>query len=91
MTAPRRKTKAERQAWWASLSPQEQAAQVERWQARKAAKRSETTREAEARLDLANERGVFMAAVPDEDVAARLAAEDPRIGSDNLPGRGGTP
>jgi predicted Fe-S protein YdhL (DUF1289 family) len=66
----RRRTKAERQAWWASLTPEEQDAYIERVKARKG--ESPAAREASARLDLAEERHCFMADVPDEDVAVRL-------------------
>ena len=68
----RRRTKAQRQAWWASLSAEEQAAYIERRAARKSAHMSPAALEATARVTLANERHCFMHEVPDEDVAARM-------------------
>jgi hypothetical protein len=43
---------------------------------RKAKAPSPEAREAMARLDIATERGIFMADVPDADVAARLAGSE---------------
>ena len=71
--AGKRKAKADRQAWWASLTADEQSAYIDRAKQRKVANPSRETREACARLDLATERGCFMTEVPDEDVIARLA------------------
>ena len=48
------------------------AAAIELKDQRKAASPSREAAEASARLDLATERGCFMADVPDADVAARL-------------------
>lgn len=66
------RTKKQRQAWWASLTPAEQAAYIERSAARRTANPSREALEAMARLDLATECGCFMADVPDEDVTARM-------------------
>jgi hypothetical protein len=71
-----KKTKAQRQAWWASLSPQEQDDYIARTQERKATAPNAAAREASARLDLATERGCFMGEIPDADVAERLRGED---------------
>lgn len=71
LTVPHR-TKAQRQAWWASLTSAEQAAYIERRAARKSANPSPVALEATARVTLANEMHVFMDEVPDEDVAARV-------------------
>jgi len=65
-----KRTKAERQAWWASLTPAGQDAYIAKAQARRG--NSPAAREASARLDLAEERHCFMSDVPDEDVAARM-------------------
>jgi hypothetical protein len=67
-----RKTRAERRAWWESLTAEEQAAQIRKWQLRKEQNPSRAALEASARLDIATERGVFMSAVSGADVAARL-------------------
>ena len=71
------RSKAERQAWWRGLSPEEQAARVEGWQARKEKERtsnpSHEVAEATARLDLATERGCFMRDISAADVAVRIA------------------
>ena len=66
------KPRAQRQAWWASLSPAERDAYIQRRAARKARQPNTTALEAMARVDLANELGVFMAEVPDADVQARI-------------------
>lgn len=71
-TSTRPRTKAQRQAWWASLSPTEQAAYIERRAAWKSTHMSPAALEATARVTLANEMHVFMDEVPDEDVAARM-------------------
>jgi hypothetical protein len=68
----KRRTKAQRQAWWASLTEDEREAYIQRSQARKEAHPNATAREATARLELAQLRGCFMSDIPDEDVAARL-------------------
>jgi hypothetical protein len=67
-----RRTKAQRQAWWASLTPAEQAAYIERRAAYKSAHMSPAALEATARVTLAREQHCFMAEVADEDVAARM-------------------
>jgi hypothetical protein len=67
-----KKTKAQRRAWWASLSPEEQDEYIVRAQERKAASPNAAAREASARLDLATERGCFMSEIPDVDVAEQL-------------------
>lgn len=72
MKNAQRRTKAQRQAWWASLTPDEKAAYIERRAARRSANPSRVALEAMARVDLANEMHVFMHEVPDEDVAARM-------------------
>lgn len=66
------RSKAQRQAWWASLTPEEQSAYIERTQQRKAEQPNAAAREATARLEIAQARGIFMYEVPDEDVAAKL-------------------
>lgn len=70
--AAKRRSKAQRQAWWASLTPDERESYIEKSQARKEARPNATAREATARLELAQERGCFMVDIPDEDVAERL-------------------
>lgn len=67
-----RRSKAQRQAWWASLTPAEQAAYIEQRAARKSANPSPAALGATARVTLARERHCFMDEVPDEDVAARM-------------------
>lgn len=67
-----RRSKAQRQAWWASLTPDEQAGYIERRAARRSANPSPEALEATARVTLANEMRCFMDEVPDEDVAARM-------------------
>lgn len=70
------RTKAQRSKWFASLTPEQRAAYVDRKVAEKAARPpSRETQEANARLDLATERGCFMRDVPDADVQARLAQQ----------------
>jgi hypothetical protein len=71
----------ERRAWWASLTPAEQQAYIERRQAARAAEPSAEAREAEARLDLATQRGCFMRDIPDRDVTALLTARGNGYGS----------
>jgi hypothetical protein len=68
----KRRTKAQRREWWASLTAEQQGEYIESAQQRKAATPNAAALEASARLDLATERGCFMSEVPDEDVAARL-------------------
>jgi hypothetical protein len=70
-----KKTKAQRRAWWASLSPAEQDEYIAGVQERKATEPNAAAREASARLDLATERGCFMREIPDADVAERLRGE----------------
>lgn len=73
-----RRGKQQRSAWWASRTPEERAAYAGRKIAEKgAAPPSAQALEAETRLDIATERGIFMTDVPDEDVAARLAERAP--------------
>jgi hypothetical protein len=73
------RTKQQRSKWFASLTPEQRAAYVDRKVAEKAARAarapSRETQEASARLDLATERGCFMGAIPDADVQARLAQQ----------------
>lgn len=70
------RTKAQRSKWFASLTPEQRAAYVNRKVAEKAARApSREAEEASARLDLAQERGCFMRDVPDADVQARIAQE----------------
>jgi hypothetical protein len=70
------RTKQQRSKWFASLTPGQRAAYVDRKVAEKAARApSRETQEASARLDLATERGCFMGAIPDADVQARLAQQ----------------
>jgi len=64
--------KQARRNWWASLTPDEQAAYIERKNAAKAANPSQQAREAAARLELADERHCFMSDISDEDVRARM-------------------
>jgi hypothetical protein len=75
MTA-KRKSKAHRQAWWASLTADEREAYIQRTQARREARPNATAREATARLELAQLAGCFMYEVPDSDVAARLLEQE---------------
>lgn len=70
------RTKAQRSKWFASLTPEQRAAYVDRKVAEKAARApSRETQEANARLDIAQERGCFMRDVPGADVQARIAQE----------------
>jgi hypothetical protein len=65
-----------RQAWWASLTSEQKAAYVERKTAGREEKRVVSPgyqhQEANARLDLAEERGCFMRDIPAADVAERI-------------------
>jgi hypothetical protein len=72
-TGSRRKRPTKGQLWYASLTPAGKAAWVSKKQAEKA-NRAKTWehREAEARLDLAEERHCFMGDIPDADVAKRM-------------------
>jgi hypothetical protein len=70
------RSKAARQAWWASLTSAEKAAYVERKTAQREGERaahpSYAHQEANARLDLATERGCLMRDIPAADVAERI-------------------
>lgn len=70
------RARSTRSKWFASLTPEQRAAHVERKIAQKAERApSRETQEANVRLDIANERGCFMRDVPDADVHARIAQE----------------
>jgi hypothetical protein len=68
----RRKSRAQRREWWASLTAGQQGDYIDAAQLRKASRPNAAALEASARLDLAAERGVFMVDIPDAAVAARL-------------------
>jgi hypothetical protein len=70
------RTRTARQAWWAGLTPAQRDGYISRQARRKEDARrdnpSRQVREANARLDLATERGCFMTDIPDEDVRQRM-------------------
>lgn len=72
------RTKAQRRAWWAGLTPAEQSAYIESVQARREAEPNAAAREATARLALAQELGIFTFEVPDELVEQRLRETEGR-------------
>ena len=75
-------TRAERQAWWASLDNDQKAAHVERWTAQRAAKREASPNWAWCRAcaahDIATARGIFMREVTREEVRDRIMAAYPQ-------------
>ena len=75
-------TKAERQAWWAGLTDDEQTAHVEQWTARRAAAREASPNwawcNACARHDVARTRGIFMGEVTPAEVRDRIMAAYPQ-------------
>jgi hypothetical protein len=70
------RSRSARRDWWANLTSEQRAAYIERKTARKEAARQDSpsyqVREANARLDLATERGCFMTDIPDADVTQRI-------------------
>jgi hypothetical protein len=74
------RTRAERQAWWAGLTSAQRDAYISRQARRKETGRQDNpscqVREANARLDLATERGCFMTDISDEDVRQRMKEDE---------------